>query len=44
MDISGACTLQEELYNAIVANDVARAYDKIEDGADVSGCTYNPVE
>jgi hypothetical protein len=27
---------QEELYNAIVANDVAQAYDKIEEGADVS--------
>lgn len=27
--------LQEELYNAIVRNDVATVYDKIEEGADV---------
>ena len=28
--------LQEELYNAIVANDVACVYDKIDEGADVN--------
>ncbi len=40
-------TMQEELYNAIVADDVAAVYDKIEQGADVNfvfGPAYSSAE